>query len=118
MSVWASTWGASDLDGDDVRAPIRYADSTVLPADDDTRGGVVEVSEIPGHIERPGRPAVDVDFGSRVHPWLRMGVMAREQDYVVLVLDHQQVTSLHAYLGSWLQRSVAASDADPGVSGG
>lgn len=115
MSIYASSFALSDDEEWEAngRAPLVFQGSHVLPHDDDARAGCLDLAYIPGHIERPDRPAVDPD-SEVLHPWLRLGLSTLGETgdlpHLTVVIDRQQVTALHAYLGDWLQRAAGAPE--------
>ncbi|MGW3400161.1 hypothetical protein [Streptomyces zhihengii] len=98
MSVYASLPGVGD-EGDDTGLPWVYQGSHILPAEDDPRGGVLGLAEIPSHITRDGRDDQPAD-GSP-WPWLRIHITPTNDD-PALVLDRAQVAHLRDQLTAWL----------------
>lgn len=102
-----------ELDPEELDAPIVYEGSHVLPADDDRRGGSVEVAAIPDDITREGRD--DAPEGA-LKDWLRLSVDSldsietyRGAPYVeggsaTVVLTRNQVERLADTLTAWLGR--------------
>lgn len=127
MSIYASAWGV-DADEHAERCrrrrgksctcgagPVAYHASHLLPDADSPRAGSVDVAEIPGWIDRPGKPALDPEeTGERVWPWLRWWIAGGPTDlppgHGVVLLDRDQVVDLHEYLGRWLERSGTEGD--------
>lgn len=95
------------------RQPIVYEGSHILPADNDRRGGGMEIASIPDHITRDGRD--DVPEGV-LKDWLRLGIWSRDstEQYqgkpyqtggdATVILTRLLVEELHAALGAWLER--------------
>jgi hypothetical protein len=105
-------WLDKDRDCTCRCGPIAYQGSHVLPADTDRRAGSFSACYIPGFIERTGRPPVssDEDHDYPAHPWLRVWVDEGDTDESVstesssaTLLDREQVSKLHAFLGEWLE---------------
>jgi hypothetical protein len=87
--------------------PLVYQGSHVLPSDDDPRGGDVDLSIIPGFIERsPDRPPLS-DWDQPYHPWLRLSVTDHAEDgrMVTVVLDRWQVERMRDGLNFWLENT-------------
>lgn len=96
--------------------PLAYVASHILPDGNTPRGGSLDFGEIPGFIERAGRALCceerceRPECCDRAWPWLRVWVTdghtesaVREGAAVLVNRDH--VVRIHAYLGSWLERS-------------
>lgn len=83
--------------------PLTYTGSHILPADDDARGGGLDLGAIPGHITRDGRDDGTADEDGW-WPFLRVAVHAGAADAVV-VLTRAQVDVLRAALDGWWARS-------------
>ena len=76
-------------------APIRYQGSHVLPAEQDPRGGTVDLAAIPPWITHDARD--DAPDDGQPWPWLRLSVWQEDA-----VLDEQQASRLRAALTEWL----------------
>lgn len=84
-------------------APIKYQHSGVLPSDKDERSaGVLDLSAIPGHISRKGRPPLSDDFHP-YHPWLRVGIWGAGDD--TIVLTRKQAIEMRDALTQWIELS-------------
>jgi hypothetical protein len=106
MSIYATAWMLANEPAGARPAPIEYRGSHVLPEDDSPRRGRLLLCEIPGFIERDGRPARCSDDGTQVWPWLRLSVQSDEQEPdIVVVLDRNQVEEIRDYLTGWLERA-------------
>ena len=89
----------------EIGSPWVYQGSHILPAQDDPRGGSIDVAAIPNHITRDGR-----DDGSEgLHDWLRLSVLEdaaterpRQKGHATVVLDRGQVELLRDTLTHWL----------------
>lgn len=93
--------------------PLVYEGSHILPADDDRRGGSVDVAVIPDFITRDGR---DDAQGEGLKDWLRLSVGAlpselehngkpyQEGGDVAVVLTRPQVQAMRDTLTAWLER--------------
>lgn len=84
--------------------PITYQGSHVLPADEDSRSGLVDIATIAGFIAHiPDRPALSDDTHP-YHPWVRLMVGDDDSDATV-VLDRAQVTQMRDALTWWLNHT-------------
>lgn len=92
MSVYGTIF---DLEDD---PPYEYRGSHILPAEDDARGGCVQLAEIPSHITRNGRD--DQPEDGAPWPWLRLSVNQADA-----VLSRGQVREMHEVLGAWLEQT-------------
>ncbi|MCX4911860.1 hypothetical protein [Streptomyces sp. NBC_00878] len=92
MSVWGTIM---DLEDD---PPCAYRGSHILPSEDDPKGGVVQLAEVPSHITRDGRD--DQPEDGTPWPWLRLSV---NQDDAVL--SRSQVRQVYESLGAWLEQT-------------
>lgn len=112
VSVWCTdgtSWRRDDSKTCSCGGPpLLYRGSHVLPDDADLRGGSFDLAEIPGFIQRVGRPTVcDEETCEKpgtvccdqVWPWLRVSIGPE-----TVVLDRRQVARVHEYLGGWLER--------------
>lgn len=89
------------------RAPIIYRGSHVNPADNDPRGGSIDVAAIPNHCH-PSVRFSDTDEGPPVW-FLRLSVDEDDATYhgmqpgsATIVLDRAQVAELRDTLTTWL----------------
>lgn len=110
MSIYASTFSLGDETEDGLGAPIVYQGSHILPSDEDLRDGRLDLAAIPGHIARPGRPALHdgAECDEPYHPWLRLSVDWRwgsEYAQSDVVIDRRQAEALRDYLTSWLDHT-------------
>jgi hypothetical protein len=108
VSIYASTFSLEDEAEDGLGAPIIYQGSHILPANSDRRDGRLDLAAIPGHIDRPDRPALHDgrESDEPYHPWLRVSLDSkRGSDFVQsdAVLDRGQVEALRDYLTGWLE---------------
>lgn len=92
MSVYGTIF---DLEDDE---PYEYRGSHILPAEDDPRGGCVQLAEIPSHITRDGRD--DRPEDGAPWPWLRLSV-----DQADVLLSRDQAREMHERLGAWLEQT-------------
>ncbi|GAA4831852.1 hypothetical protein [Kitasatospora terrestris] len=106
MSIFV-TWLLLAEDGD-AAAPLVYRGSHANPADDDPRGGWVEVAAIPDHCHPAVRWQVAPPEGLPVE-YLRLSVgqvadpsSGCGPGWATVVLDRAQVEELHETLGAWL----------------
>lgn len=100
MSVYCS-FAVFDDNGGDHPGPLVYRESHVLPHHDDTRGGSLDLGQIPAFITRDGRDGGDED-SDLMWPYLRVSLCAEDDDTVVLTA--RQVTELRDALTRWLAR--------------
>ncbi|MFG2909005.1 hypothetical protein ACGF13_28540 [Kitasatospora sp. NPDC048286] len=113
MSIFATWLYLGDDSHSNGPAPRIYQGSHVSPADDDPRGGWLELSVIPNHCHP------DVRFSGLPEPeggWpvpvehLRLGLGRPPEDgsqgpgsAATVILDRAQAELLHAALTEWLQ---------------
>ena len=106
MSIYATALVLASGLRSDGPAPIQYQGSHVLPEDSLPRLGGVLLCEIPGFVEREGRPARSPENGTQVWPWLRLSAQSDEQTPpVIVLLDQSQVRQIRDYLTEWLERA-------------
>ena len=106
MSIF-STWWSIERDGfgdeEPLGPPWLYQGSHILPQVTDPRGGSMDLSAIPNHIER--------DYaGPGLHDWLRIGIEGKAAKSVTdglhaidVILNRKQAESLRNVLDAWLK---------------
>lgn len=89
-------------------APLIYQGSHVLPSDSDSRGGDVEIADIPDFIRRDGR---DDGQGTGLKDWIRLTVVESPETYgppqrglATVVLTREQAGGMRDWLTTWLDR--------------